>query len=84
LQKNEKAIQAGWLYNDEPHPVINQHFAYKDTNAGRQIMFEDKTFYTEKEVKLLQDYGGLKNVNVHNVKKVFDGEIVKIKNVTFL
>jgi hypothetical protein len=84
MQKNDKAILSGWKYHEDKHPVINQHFAYKDTNDGRQIMFEDRTFYNEKEVALLQDNGGLQSQTVHDVKRIFDGEIMQINKQSFL
>ena len=81
---NPKAIQNGWVYIEEKHPIINKHFAYKDTDFGRQIMFDDRTFYNENEVTMIQNAGGLKNINVHNIKNVFHGEIISIEKISFL
>ena len=78
MTTKEKAIQSGWVYSENPHPVINLNFAYKQMPQGQKVMFEDKVEYNANEIKLLNKCGGIKNKTIHDVKKIFNGEIVSI------
>ena len=52
--------------------VLNMEFAYNDTT--KQVMTSDRVVYTEKEcLALLPD--GL-DLEIHNIKKLFLGEII--------
>jgi len=74
-----KAISAGWRYSEKPHAVIGVNYAFRNTESGCQVMFEDKSFYNEKESVVMsgvKDHTAIKNI--HNIKSVFVADIVEV------
>jgi hypothetical protein len=62
-----------WTY--EYSAALGMKYAYRDTPEGMEVMTEDRTRYSPREVALLQQAGGI-TAAVHRVKKVFEGRIV--------
>jgi len=58
------------------HPVIGIEWAYRKTTGNTEIIFKDKTYYSPREVEIVTKNGGLTK-NIHNIKKIFEGEIIK-------
>jgi hypothetical protein len=65
-----------WTYDDSP--ALGMKYAYRDTPEGLEVMCEDKTRYSPREVALLQKAGGI-TAAVHVVKKAFQGRIVEVR-----
>ena len=75
MEKNINAINAGWVYSENKHPVLDLHYASFNKHDDFKIMFEDKVLYNKNEIKRLLRVGGTSK-NIHNIKKVFGGVII--------
>ena len=64
-----------WVYDYSSS--LKLPYAWRKTDAGIEIMTEDKVRYTAKEVKIISDTIGEITPEVHLVKKVFKGEIIE-------
>lgn len=64
-----------WTYDYSPD--LGLKIAYRQTPYGPEVMTEDKINYSPAEIRLLSSVGGI-TLQIHNIKKVFHGEIVDI------
>ena len=68
--------KTGWSYGHSD--ALKQDFAFrKDSNGNLELWTEDKTHYEWKEIELIKAHGGSIHPEVHIVKKMFRGKIVK-------
>ena len=66
----------GWTYGHSE--ALNQDFAFrKDNNNGLELYTEDKTHYTWQEIRNIQKHNVPIPLQVHLIKKVFNGVLLK-------
>ena len=66
----------GWTYGHSE--ALNQDFAFrKDNNNGLELYTEDKTHYTWQEIRNIQKHNAPIPLQVHLIKKVFNGVLLK-------
>lgn len=72
-----KEVQ-GWTYYHSA--TLNMKYAVKETPLGPEVMTEDKTRYTVGEIAVLNAAGVEVGKALHNVKRVFSGTVVDVRN----
>jgi hypothetical protein len=74
-----KEQKPGWEYYHSEK--LNLDYALHKKTGW--VYFEDKVRYSPEEIKILHDSGtGEVTVELHNVKKIFEGEIVRYESRT--
>jgi predicted patatin/cPLA2 family phospholipase len=81
MKTKQQAINNGWIYSEEPHPVLKLDFAMKKTNEGVKQVFSDKVKYNEREMFILRSHNIRINYKMHSIKKILGGEIFKIESI---
>jgi hypothetical protein len=69
-----KELKPGWIYFTNDNLVGLEFAIHEETNW---VYFEDGVKYSPEEIKILKESGGPPSKELHTVKKVFQGEIVR-------
>lgn len=73
-KRRAASIAAGWTYFYSE--TLGMECAVKQTPYGPRMTTEDRVEYMPSELKVLSDIGGDVPRAVHEIKRMFDGEIV--------
>jgi hypothetical protein len=73
-----KELKPGWIYINNDNP-IGLEYAIHETGW---VYFEDGVRYSPEEIRILKESGGPASKSVHNIKKIFNGEIVRYEQKT--
>ncbi|MEN6487659.1 MAG: hypothetical protein ABFD66_02050 [Smithella sp.] len=68
------AISAGWTYAYSD--ALEMEYATRDTPQGPEVMTADKVRYSPDEISTISSNGGEISLEIHRVKRIFDGTIV--------
>lgn len=66
-----------WTY--QYSEALGMKFAFQETDAGVEVMTEDKTWYSPEEVSIIAKTQGEITPEIHRVKRIFGGLIVDPK-----
>jgi hypothetical protein len=69
-----KELKPGWIYVNKDNPLGLEYAIHKETGW---VYFEDGVKYSPDEIKILKESGGPASKELHTVKKIFQGEIVR-------
>ncbi|GHU66555.1 hypothetical protein FACS189447_07660 [Spirochaetia bacterium] len=72
-----KEPKPGWLYVEADNPIKKEYAIHLATGW---VYFVDGVKYSPEEIKLIAASGEFASLAVHNIKKVFGGEIVKYES----
>lgn len=69
-------MKPGWTYGHSDS--INQDIAFrKDGNGNLELYTEDKTHYSWFEIKVIEKHKTGLPLQVHLIKKIFNGSIIQ-------
>jgi hypothetical protein len=75
--KMPKEQKPGWLYVEADNPIKKEYAIHLATGW---VYFVDGVKYSPEEIKIIASSGELASLAVHNIKKVFGGEIIKYES----
>lgn len=68
-----------WTYQHSD--ALKMKFAFRETDAGVEVMTEDKTRYSPEEVSVIAKTLGEITPEIHRVKRIFGGLVVDPKTL---
>jgi hypothetical protein len=72
-----KEQKPGWLYAKDDNPIGVEYAVHIETGW---VYFADGVRYSPEEIKIIQQWGGPASRDIHIIKKVFNGEIVRYES----